>query len=399
MAAAASENTNILPAMNMIDSVQTLFGVELEMCVRIEEGCIPFDSDISSRTSSEKFNLYFEHVLKPNWKYINEKHDFIIFEDDVYVKKYFKNGTIEPASSADIAAYTAPFFYIDISVVCGDSSNENRLETWNEKKGRVVEKNKSFAIECVTPILSIMGESTKEKIQTELLPYLYFFGLLNPACFMSNYSSGFHVNVSLKNKTTREIIPITKFRQIIFRHLVPYELRRYSEVRTRRPIPNMNKELYESVWAQPTLHFFEKAFSEVSKSKLPEDKKKQLFIKIMNELKYYENKLGALKIKKDHVLEYRLYQSETDPDLLINYTSEAIELTHAMYRDFVLLSNTSSLPNDYFDLSSRILASYNKYKNMNMRKNKEIVYRGLRGNYSTFTRRRRNQKKRYTRKS
>jgi hypothetical protein len=240
-----------------------------------------------------------------------------------------------------VKSYALPIFTDDPTVICGDatlwnSNHTNRI--YNNTLKRHTELGDSIGFEMISPVLEISGEPTPGKISAVLHPLLMLFGLNNPNCFMSNYTSGFHVNISIHN-ADNSIINITKPPLIhhIMKEYLAYEYENYGVVRSRRPL---GRPTYTSQWALPMQKRIELLRREVftdTGSNLP----KKVGYHNLFSTSFLKRKEGGLKIKNNEILEFRLFQSESDIELLEKYVGHAINIIHRG-----LASNELSVPNN-----------------------------------------------------
>ena len=194
--------------------------------------------------------------------------------------------------------------------------------------------------ECITPILSFTGQSSDDKINNVLHPFLVLFGLEKPECIIINYSMGFHVNTSLYNTTEKRYITIgtQPFLGKLLKNYITQERDIYSLVRTMRPqkINNINNNNnknnnnnYISIWAQPLYKNFNRI-----KGKEPAKSNNNIRESMTNK-SYIDRKERALKYKSDTLLEFRLFGSSSNITTLSQYTAFAIELLHKTYKQMV----------------------------------------------------------------
>ncbi len=341
-----------------MDDIITKFGVELEICVRVGPDCIKHEGTekLSNIDHRERFNMYFKYVLVPNARAnpeLIEKFPLICYN---YVQMLPYIYDLRDPFEADnetvkvrdpdpdlgepdlIKSYALPIFTDDPTVICGDatlwdSNHTNRI--YNNTLKRHTELGDSIGFEMISPVLEISGEPTPGKISAVLHPLLMLFGLNKPNCFMSNYTSGFHVNISIYN-ADNSIINITKPPLIhhIMKEYLAYEYENYGVVRSRRPL---GRPAYTSQWALPMQKRIELLRREQKRieqqreaaltdtgSSLPE----KIGYHNLFSTSFLKRKEGGLKIKNNEILEFRLFQSESDIELLEKYVSDAINIIH-----------------------------------------------------------------------
>ena len=348
-----------------MDDIITKFGVELEICVRVGPDCIKHEGTekLSNIDHRERFNMYFKYVLVPNARAnpeLIEKFPLICY-NYVQMLPYIydlrdpfeaDNKTVKvrdatPDEADLVKSYALPIFTDDPSVSCGDATLWNSNHTsriYNNTLRRHTELGDSIGFEMISPVLEISGEPTPGKISAVLHPLLMLFGLNNPNCFMSNYTSGFHVNISIYN-ADNSIINITKPPLIhhIMKEYLAYEYENYGVVRSRRPL---GMPEYISQWALPMQTRIENLRERQKRIELLRRKQKRIEQRReaftdtgrgLPENSGYHNlfstsfltsKQGGLKIKKNEILEFRLFQSESNIELLEKYVGDAINIVH-----------------------------------------------------------------------
>jgi len=315
----------------MEDTTITKFGVELEICVRVGPECIKYEGTkkLSNIDHRERFDMYFKYILVPNARANPDLirlfplicYNFVQMQPYIYdlrdpfeadgqtVRKHDPN----PEEADLVYSYALPIFTDDPTVVCGDADAWNSSYTtriYNNTLRRHQQLGDSIGFEMISPVLEIRGEATPAKITESLHPLLFLFGMNRTNCFMSNFTSGFHVNVSIERDGS--VLPITKTPLIhhIMKEYIDYETENYALVRSKRPLENPT---YTSHWAKPM------------QRRIKPENKSYANIFTSNFLKIKE---GGLKIKDDEILEFRLFQSESDIELLEKYTRDAIRIVH-----------------------------------------------------------------------
>lgn len=224
-----NENFNHTQDPHYMDNIEFRFGVEIEICIRIKEGClespngIPATQEFFSEFSfPNKFYTYLNSILSKSSPQLKKRFPEIAMKNADTQWFLFnvsdKKETFVESNSEDerkIESYEIPRFEIDQSVRCGDTLDSDS-KIVDRNTGDLVEPWKSIAIECISPILKITGIPTNEKIRSALLPYLEFIGLMKQECFMTNTSAGYHVNLSAFDLKKQKVLPITKFPLLLF---------------------------------------------------------------------------------------------------------------------------------------------------------------------------------------
>ncbi len=403
-----NNDKNIVESTVFPDHIETRFGVELETCIRVQPDCIDpmTNADINLRALSfkDKFDMYFRSILAP---YCISNPDFAakyrflglntsdMVGNTMKFKSYVYNlvvpfdesdkinsNKVTPAEDELIKSYSIPIFEEDSTIECGDSLMENpnspnvnntKNFPYNENLGSIIKKNKSFAIECITPILSIRGQVTHEKVMEALNEMLHFYGLERPSCFIPNFSTGFHVNVSLFDTRTNMPINITyrKFYAHLLEIFSKYEETVYNSVRSRKPVTYRGelKPRWQTIWAEPISPVYNRLKQFVSdmidsqaptipiamKNKMKEYALRQLLLihdsnsrntdvsqfqslvhsflrSQMKNIKELSGKTKSIKKKGPALLEFRLFQSERDIDLLARYVFDVINIVQDTYK-------------------------------------------------------------------
>jgi hypothetical protein len=319
-------------------TIETRFGVELEMCVKADALCIAAgdpEVDIIRISFKEKFELFYKSIIRESrsFEYVKNKYKYIGIQTDSGYYIYDMNKPIKTDENPKRATseleisyfsdYTIPFLMEDFTIVCGDSgSNSERV------KASLPLDSKSISFECITPILSFTGETTREKINTVLRPLLELFGLEKPGCIIMNYSMGFHVNTSLYDKTADKYFKIgtQPFLGKLLKNYITKEREIYSTVRKMRPINIKSTNNYSAFWAQPLYKNF-------NKKKREESTKSNNNIRHnMTNISYISRRQRAIKHKRDYLLEFRLFESSSDIETLISDTEIAIKLIQDTYK-------------------------------------------------------------------
>ena len=248
--------------------------------------------------------------------------------------------------------YSIPIIEQDWTIICGDAGSSKEWKkaglipkNWDQAgllpeewdKERLPKDLISMNFECITPILSFTGQSSDDKINNVLHPFLVLFGLEKPECIIINYSMGFHVNTSLYDTTEKRYITIgtPPFLGKLLKNYITQERGIYSLVRNMRPQKinnnnnNKNNNNYISFWAQPLYKNFNRI-----KGKKPTKSNNNIRESMTNKA-YIDRKERALKYKSDTLLEFRLFGSSSNITTLLQYTAFAIELLHRTYRQMV----------------------------------------------------------------
>jgi hypothetical protein len=270
-------------------------------------------------------------------------------------------------------SYRIPLFVDDISIACGDDKYTSLL---NKEKAGVLDIH-SFRFECVTPILTIAGYPTKDKIDKVLYPLLSLYGLDRPTCFIQNYSMGFHVNASLYNKKHGKYIAIAEppFLNRLLRNYIKVEKDIYRAVRPR--LIAIEPENYFTRYNQPgykdyarplyrNLEFFKRinidtlgtleAFNTknlrhvpIKAVNEPNTNTDEIINRIMTKKDYINFKYKGIKRKSPFLLEFRLFEGEVETGKLVTHVFTALDILHKTANEVSRngpLKLTSNTPNN-----------------------------------------------------
>jgi len=358
-----SDNTSgiVIP-----DEIETRFGVELEMCVKADALCLNYvgsEMDLVRIPFKDKFELFYKNIILKtrSFEYVKNKYTYIGIKSETgyYLYNMFTpfeaDGVTVKSEEAGskihyFSDYSIPIFEQDCTIICGDAGSAKEWKkaglipkNWDQAgllpeewdKERLPKDLISMNFECITPILSFTGQSSDDKINNVLHPFLVLFGLEKPECIIINYSMGFHVNTSLYDTTEKRYITIgtQPFLGKLLKNYITQERDIYSLVRNMRPkkINNNknNNNNYISFWAQPLY----KNFNRIKRTK--PTKSNNNIRESMTNKSYIDRKERALKYKSDTLLEFRLFGSSSNITTLSQYTAFAIELLHRTYRQMV----------------------------------------------------------------
>jgi hypothetical protein len=384
------------------ENLETRFGVELESCIKINKDCINFDATqfnmLEPVLFRQKFNYYYKNIISKSKSFNNiaKQYKFLIADDDelyyydmehpeelgktvseleeYLLHKKPNNGQNYKAEVEEEIKeliqkhndYELPIFVDDLSIHCGETRNKN------EREEAFIDSRDSFRFECITPILSIKGYPTKENIAKVLTPFLTLYGLDKPDCFILNHSMGFHVNVSLYDTKNREYVPIAEppfFNQLL-KNYIPVERMIYNTVRTRKP--KGANETFISKYAKPLYGNLNK-YKEDSNESFRNGKtgrelsKNDIINKIMTENTYASHKYKAIKKKSPFLLEFRLFEGDSDMKRLINNVFTTMDVLHKTANDKKELIRVDKPINKAFNNNSNNNSSNsnNNYYNSN----------------------------------
>ncbi len=298
------EGTDVLPVMQPEKDVKVLFGVELEICLKLNPECANISSQeipesiFQEKTWPELFAMFAKFILKksPLGELMRKRYEYMYVSGG---KKYgaasklnLSTFEIEELPSEKEVSYDKPFFTMDASVICGDFDGKNPRDRMAKYLPAI---QQTFHIELVSPIMHDIHE---------LHDLLSFLGMGRPECFVANDSAGFHVNVSLMNGRTAKFIPLT------------------SDFFTRTFFPKYRHWEYEVF---PQVREEETAYAQCIGGKEAE-RFPELYHEICN------NKYVTIHRKDPrHLVEFRLFGSSANMQNLLNYTQMATNFLRDCY--------------------------------------------------------------------
>jgi hypothetical protein len=336
-------------------NIKMQFGIELEICIRLSPQCLirkgDLTRDLEHVSLKEKFDMYFENILVKAPLASRQLFPRIALntEGNIYVynllEPFNHNGLPNVSLVTNyeerekIYNYEIPQFEEDVTVICGDSMSDylngpfSNATVVNRNLGTRIVKNKSIAFECISPKLSITGIPNDQNISESLLPYLNLIGLNNPDCFMTNKSSGLHVNISAIDILENTLIPITKYPLFLF------ILDEY--ISKERNYYNTEFRIDTSMWSKPVYRMI----NQLSELNLPKDMTTKNIYDLFTDYRkakefnksrknpsnsgyptttYLKNKEYGLKIKNNDILEFRVFRSEKKIQKILDNTLYAM---------------------------------------------------------------------------
>jgi hypothetical protein len=361
-----NEQFNHAQEPSYMDNIEFRFGVEIEICIRIKEGClesprgIPTTREFFSEFSFyDKFRVYLNSILSKAPPALKQRFPEVAMKNkdtQSFLFRFSDNKEIFVESNSEeerkIESYEIPRFEIDESVRCGDSLDPGS-QIVDRNTGDLVEPWKSIAIECISPILRLRGIPTPEKIREALLPYLEFIGLLKQECFMTNTSAGYHVNLSAFDLKKQKVLPLTKFPLLLFvlDEYIKKEREYYAtEFRVdpsafARPLYTMTNVLLKQ---RPHLRTNKKAFfqaltdpSFMVRFKPGPNNAKATFPKNS----WIARKKYGIKIKQYEILEFRVFKSDKRIDAMIDNVNYSMVILMNALLNFWTKRDPSGLAN------------------------------------------------------
>jgi len=322
--------------IDLHSNVETQFGCELETCM-ILDCSKPIDSEISkillktkqiksSKKKQTEWTTLVHYHLKTNIipflseKFLNKfAYAYIVpykdAETGVYVS--MKTGEIIE-SKKELDSYRTLFFVPDSSVKCK-------------------EEKYSFPCEIVTPILASLSDLR-----------LLLEGLINKNCNLSNYSAGFHVNVSGKTNSGKLFPLTTTFNYVMLKNWMQYEKQNYFKLRGEgsvyaKSIENKLRNLGNLGNSENFLNIIIDSDSELS----------DLDLWYGNQLINIEKYISMTEYKRKNIIEFRIFPSKSDINLLIEYTNDALNVFKKSIKEY---------KQNYDKLVIDIQKTYLKYK-------------------------------------
>lgn len=378
----------LTPSTNKIPSsdITIKYGVELEICIKLDSKCIKRDIDTGSiiythRDNNSEHNIdttnpkewydltaiYLDSYIKQRAKTNNQfkrllnklkdTYKFFVVTNTPKNKKYnyiYDLDKLQLIRKDGIIDYKSPIITTDISVKCGDYKylyNKRRMPTLDEikKEYNITNDNDiehTFHIEFVTPILSCDPIIGKNGISYDLSPLNELFlliGMDKQGCYVTNKSQGFHVNLSLVNNKTGKGLPLLRefFKTQFFKNYIEWEKEAY---------PKYRKE--ESEYAMP-LYSIINPNNNSGYAKIASNKYVSLHRKDLPEL-----------------VEVRLFSATNDYKGLVGRTKEAIALLYSSYNKWYSSIQSSIYPDRPIKNSTR--KKRNNYINLGSKPNINI---------------------------
>jgi hypothetical protein len=361
------------------------YGVELEICIKLDKKCIKRDIDTESiiyshRNSDSEPNIntespkewldltaifldeYIKKRVRTNDKFktlvrkSQELYKFIIVtntpknKDYTYVYDLDKLKLIKKPGTID---YTKPIITTDISVICGDYKYlyGERLPNVNtlKKEYNITDENNiehTFHIEFVTPILNCNPTIGKYGISYDLSPLNNLFlliGMDKSGCYVTNISQGFHVNLSLFNNKTGKPLPLIRefFKTQFIKNYVEWEKEAYPKY--RKSVSTYAKPLYSLITPDKPNY----GYAEIGYNKYVSLHRKGL----------------------DELIEIRLFAATNDYKNLVIRTKEALALLYSSYNTWYSNVKPSIYP-PVIKTSKNNTRKRNNYINLSGKPNK-----------------------------
>ena len=327
-------------------NIEMRFGVELEICIRINPDCLQssFTRDLYTIPFQERFHIYFDQFLSQAPIAIRKLYPEIAMKSDEYgeggtlyyiynLRNPLKKGahgkkernvrraTIDEKTNI-VTNYPMPIFEQDTSVICGDVSHyefqKNMVINRNTK--RFITMNESIGIECISPILRFQGIPNSKLVEHTLHSYFQLIGLGKPQCFMTNKTTGFHVNVSAYDTIENTILPITKYPMFM------YILQQY--IAKEREYYRTEFRQDRTDWAKPVYAMYNQMLEKKPTLLNKPEKQYDILTSVSHPKTSLLHKEFGINIKENELLEFRVFQSDKRVDQLVFNT--VISLTIVM---------------------------------------------------------------------
>jgi hypothetical protein len=319
--------------INKDKEVKFLFGCELETCILTQCSNHNLLVKLNEYKDMENEKLVIEYWVMLVKTYIEN----IIFKytNDEFISK-FRYGCIIVHPKNNIIDYIIDFkrkiiyknkdeniinkykyliFTRDSSLVCGDNleAYEFSKETMTKEK---LQKN-SFHCEIVSPKLNDINDII-----------VLYQTLFKNSCFKGNESSAFHVNISMLNNKNEKIYFSKGFLDCFLDLYEKYENKNYDKF---RPYGSW----YAKRIKEYSLGYTYKNIKSIMNFKNSEEVEN--FNKnFLEGKKYYRSfidfqdnpnaKYNSIHTKEKYIMEFRLFPSEDDKKILMNYVIDSIEL-------------------------------------------------------------------------
>ena len=349
----------------MITDYELHFGIELELCVKVDDDCVSRkvargyqQSSLQKLSFYEKMDLLLQNgFIEPTEKIprvaIQEGKAYGSSEPKRYLyPDKDGNKRIAPVSKSEthmnIKRYKYPILVSDITLICGDYDLEGSpfATLKSELNKHQVSYNTSFAFEFITPVLVIPLKEepiTEEEVREKLEPYFKFINLINRnSCFIVNASTGFHINVSIYNTKTQQTVDYNDrvFAKKLYDIYSNFEKDNYFEfMRKRTAIIPGTSQPNIAFYAQP-VSFLNSNTSVYPSYVLKPDFKNFSFMNVKESSLHRKERGG-----KKNIIEFRAYQAETDVNTLYTNTAKCLNTMATAFLEATKEKMTSaSLP-------------------------------------------------------
>jgi len=349
--------------INKDKDVRFLFGCELETCILTQ--C----SDNNLLVNLLKYKeIEDEEMVIENWillvktyienvmfKYVDEnfiskfRYGCIIVypKDNIidYIIDFKKKIIYKNKNESFVNKYKYVIFTRDSSLVCGDNIKASILSKDKITKSKL--RNDSFHCEIVSPIFRDIND----------IIVLYQF-LFRNDCFRGNESSAFHVNVSMLNSKNEPIYFSKGFLDCFLDVYEKYEKKNYDSYRpygswyAKRIREHSLGYTYKET--RPLLRFNNKEETEYFYKNFIKGKKYyRSFIELQDN---YNAKYNSIHTKERYIMEFRLFPTQDDKKILMDYISDSIELLSQTNEIYSVKYN--SIINNLQKLNTEVDTSY-----------------------------------------
>jgi hypothetical protein len=349
--------------INEDNETKFLFGCELETCILTQCSnnnlLIKLNEykDIEDEKSTIEYwvmlvKTYIENIM---FKYMNEdfiskfRYGCIIVHPKNNLIDYivdFKKRTIYKNKDENITnKYKYLIFTRDSSLVCGDNLKIYSLSKDNITKEKL--RKDSFHCEIVSPKLNNINDII-----------ILYQNLFKNDCFKGNESAAFHVNVSMMNQNNEKIYFSRGFIDCFLNLYEKYENKNYDRFRPYGSWYAKRIREYSLIYTykdiKPLLNFKDSKENNYFYENFIEGKKYyRSFIELQDN---HNAKYNSIHTKERYIMEFRLFPTEDDRKILIEYIIDSIEIlrkTNEIYS-----KNYSSVINKLQKLNEEIEISY-----------------------------------------
>jgi hypothetical protein len=324
------------------------YGCELETCFVLNCSTDEFDDFIKEKIKEKKelidreytFPIWEELILFHIQKNIAPKlsKEFLEKFPYAYVMSYHSYGGKyidlstgkEILDNVKVDDYKSIQFAQDASLKCGDTEKDND----------------SLTVHCeiISPILNDFSDIK-----------LLYDNLISSSCNVSNYSTAFHVNISINEMKNKKLQKIRIRNGMLFeicKDWYKFEKDNYVKYRGEEIDPYANNIYKNSDDAKYMKTIFQKRSGEAITEEeifIPEDKYGVRTLLYVNEI---YNKYRSLHFKsKQDLLEFRIFPSSNNTNELIEYTKISLDFIEKSMKSF--LKNKDYISSEYNRINSK----------------------------------------------
>lgn len=208
--------------------------------------------------------------------------------------------------------YKTLFFIPDSSIKCKENKEDERL---------------LLPCEIVTPILNTMNELN-----------ILLTGLVSGKCNLSNSSTGYHVNVSATNLATNTLLPLSRiFSTVLVEEWTNYESNNYYRHRGEGTVyaKNIHKKIHSESLSNLLDYIISKNNGERINNVESSDNMYNLDFWFAVKTFLTQKYLSMTGHKGNDVVEFRIFPSKNDINLLLEYTQEGITVFEKAVKNYI----------------------------------------------------------------